>query len=77
MTIGIRRGCFLGRDGRCHGDDELDFQSDQLGSKPRQALGLTFGETVLDSQVRALDPTQFAEPLIEGCGQSLPLGRSA
>jgi hypothetical protein len=47
-------------------DDDIDFESDQLGGDLRQTLKALVWPTVLDGDGAALDPTEFAQPLHEG-----------
>ena len=57
--------------------DQIDLETNQVGSKFRQALILLLGKPILDSETLSLDPSKLAQLLAEHLHEARVTRRSA
>src|SRR5262249_16287444 len=55
--------------------DEVHFEPDQLGRQVGQPVDPTLRISIVDDNILALNPSEFAQPLPERVEQGLPIGR--
>jgi hypothetical protein len=60
---------------RPHRYDDVHLEPDQLGRKVEQPVEPTLRKSIVDDNILALNPPEFAQPLPKRIEQERPIGR--